>query len=117
MTHEFQLTKLQADEIAHRLAVNEQSQSEPFPEDRLPVWGSVTGHRLVVWSIADCLDDLDSMIEVHDDNSDDPWDGAKARGAARSVRGLREKVRAAVGRTNSTPDYEFVVATIRGGAR
>jgi hypothetical protein len=86
------LTQLQADELTHRLDLNDESQDMAHPDDRLPIWGKVEGRTLTIWFLKDCLDDIDSIIDIHDDNSDDDCGGAKARGAARSMRGLREKI-------------------------
>jgi hypothetical protein len=92
MNPTIKLTPLQADELTHRLILNDESQDMAHPDDRLPIWGKVEGRTLTIWFLKDCLDDIDNIIDIHDSNSDDPWEGAKARGAARSMRGLRAKI-------------------------
>lgn len=87
------LTKLQADEISWRLSLNEQSQREQHQEDRLPVWGQVTGKVLTVWSLTDCLCDIDTIIEgwVAESRGYDPFRG---QAGLRTMRNLREKITA-----------------------
>lgn len=87
------VTKMQAEELDHRLSIAIDSQDEADPADRLPVWGSIAGRDVTIESIADCIDDIDSVISYADDGSGEPGrDGAQARALARSMRGLRDKI-------------------------
>jgi hypothetical protein len=100
------VTQLQADELSYRLILNDESQDSHHEDDRLPIWGKVEGRTLTIWFLKDFLDDIDSIIDIHDDNSDDDCGGAKARAAARSMRGLRAKI---VPPVETDPDMEVVV--------
>ena len=90
------LTKLQAEELAYRLLVNEESQDNEYPEDRLPVWGKVEGRTLTIWSVDDCLDDIDEIICRWTNYAESgEVDSFGAWGSVRSMESLRVKVTAA----------------------
>jgi hypothetical protein len=87
------LTKLQAEEIAYRLSINEDSQTETYPEDRLPVWGSVNGLQLTITDRDNCLDDIDEITDRWSDYAaSGEADSFAAYGSVRSMIGLRAKI-------------------------
>jgi hypothetical protein len=57
------ITKTQAQEINFRLQVAEESQSNEWAEDRLPVWGAINNQTLIVWSIENAIDEIENIID------------------------------------------------------
>jgi len=77
------LTKMQAEELEHRLEIHEDEGWEPF--------GVITGKTLVVLDFDSLLGEIADLLEVAYDNADE----ANVGGWVRSLRLLTEKVEAA----------------------
>lgn len=89
---QFKLTKLQATEIGCRLQVAVESQTNEFPEDRLPVWGTLTGDTLTVFSTVDAMDEIENII----DRLRDPahhWNKMQTMATIRSFQQLQTKMK------------------------